>query len=685
MSPRTAIAILAVALAALAGSAAAAVEQPRPLQLTDILAVEYAYGPQISPDGEAVAFALSSPDAETDSFQFGLFLVDAAGGAPRSVPGSDGFAGGHVWSPDGTRLAFAASGEQGPEIRIHDRRSGETRVAVPAIGRFPSALSWSPDGRRLAFSSFIAEPARRLVETIDRPEGARERERFTVIDRLGYRRASGSVRPNGRRQIFVADVESGDVTRVTRHARSVGKLGDGLHWSPDGRHLYATADAVDAPDRRPFAQDIVRVDIATGSVEPVAVRRGYEGQLSLSPDGRQLAYIAFHPDYPGNPEQRQARVRVIDLDGGGDREISGALDRSVMSPQWTPDGRAVLGVYEDQGVTELAAFSLDGRRRVIARELGSGPLGYNMGAGFSVSASGAIAYTFTTARRPGDVALVDLSTGERRAATAMNAELLAARDLAEIGEFSFRSSADGREIQGWYLLPPGYDPSRSWPAILEVHGGPHAAYGPRWDIEKQLYAAAGYVVVMVNPRGSTGYGSDFIAEIFGAYPGKDVGDLDAAMDAVAPRLNLDPERLYVAGGSGGGVLAGALTAQTDRFRAAAVLYPITDWRSYMMAAAPWVEVMSATFEQPAWSTDPSYAERSLVTRAGEVSTPTLVMVGERDHQTPVFQAEGYYRALRWNGVESVLVIAPDETHGIRDHPSHFMEKLATVLAWFEAH
>jgi acylaminoacyl-peptidase len=293
-----------------------------------------------------------------------------------------------------------------------------------------------------------------------------------------------------------------------------------------------------------------------------------------------------------------------------------------------------------------------------------------------------VAFTRTTAERPADVALLEPG-GSPRILTALNDDLAAQRVLASAHEFVVRSSHDGREIQAWVVMPPHFDPARRHPLLLEIHGGPFADYGVRFAYEFQAYAARGYVVLYANPRGSTGYGEEFGNLIHHAYPGHDYDDLMSCVDDLLARGLVDPERLYVTGGSGGGVLTAWIVGKNQRFRAAVSAKPVIDWTSHVLTADAYPFFVRYWFPAPPWEEPEEYFRRSPLALVGNVTTPTMLLTGEQDWRTPISQAEEYYQALKLRGVDTALVRIPDSSHGLADRPSQLMSKVLHVLAWFE--
>jgi acylaminoacyl-peptidase len=375
----------------------------------------------------------------------------------------------------------------------------------------------------------------------------------------------------------------------------------------------------------------------------------------------------------------------MNRDGSDPRVVSGTFDRDVQSPRWAPDGSGVYFLAAEKGNTGLYFTTLEGSVRKVTGNVGSGGSAYGGGREFSVAPTGAFAVTYTRPDVPGEIAVGDGHAAGTKVITAVNEGLLAGRKLGRVEEIWYESSKDHRKIQGWILKPPGFDPHRKYPLILEIHGGPFADYGDRFDLEKQLMAARGYVVLYTNPRGSTGYGEEFGNLIHHAYPGDDFYDLDSGIDAVLARGYIDQDELFVTGGSGGGVLTCWVVGHTTRFRAAVTVYPVINWYSFVLTAdiGPWI--YKYWFPGLPWDNVAHYEKRSLLSVVKNVKTPTMVLTGEADYRTPMSDSEQYYEALRILGVESVLVRVPDEPHGIAVRPSHHMAKVLYILGWFDRH
>jgi dipeptidyl aminopeptidase/acylaminoacyl peptidase len=299
-----------------------------------------------------------------------------------------------------------------------------------------------------------------------------------------------------------------------------------------------------------------------------------------------------------------------------------------------------------------------------------------------VAKNGTVAFTSGTPQNPSDVSVT--RRGSTRRLTHLNAGLFADKTLAEVRPLAVTSSFDQRPIDAWLALPPNFEPARKYPLILEIHGGPYAAYGPVFSTDVQLYAAAGYVVLYVNPRGSTSYGQEFANFIHHKYPSEDYDDLMSAVDAAIAQGHVDPKRLYVTGGSGGGVLTAWIVGRTDRFRAAVTQKPVINWASTVLTTDVYTYMPKYWFEKLPWEDPESYWKVSPLSLVGAVKTPTLVLVGDQDFRTPVSDSEQYYQALQLRGVPTGLVKVPGASHGaLTARPSQSAAKASAILAWFE--
>jgi len=490
------LATLGLALAAVPAAA-----QFETFGSTDVFDLEYAANPQISPGGERIVYERRSNDIMTDSTRSNLWLVDVESGAQKPLVSGLASASSPAWSPDGERIAWFEANEHGTGIRVRWLEGGETAL-LATVRESPASLAWSPDGRWLAFVMPVKKETEKLATPPEKPEGAEWAEPAITIDTVLYRRdGEGLVEP-AYNHVFLLPAEGGTPRQLT----SGDYVHDGpLAWSADGSAVLFSANRHADWEYEPLEADLWSVSIVDGELKQLTSREGQESAPAVSPDGRRIAYLYNHSR---RVPYRITELFVMDADGDGDRSLTSGLDRSVESPQWAGNGRRLYVQYDDQGMRKVASVSLDGDLEDVAEGLGGTSIGrpYLSGS-YSVSENGTVAFTRGTAYRPADVAV----TARRgmRVLTALNDDLLAERTLGQVHEIRYESSFDGEEIQGWYVTPPGFDENRQYPLILEIHGGPHLAYGPQFSAEIQRYAAEGYVVFYDNHRGSSSYGEDF--------------------------------------------------------------------------------------------------------------------------------------------------------------------------------
>jgi dipeptidyl aminopeptidase/acylaminoacyl peptidase len=680
------LALVLLATTATAQEAEPPTLDPPAFSELDVFQLEYASDPQIAPGGEAVVYRRNSMSVMKDQPRGSLWIVDASGQNHRKLNDGDGGESSPRWSPSGDRIAFVASGGEGEgsEIHIHWRATGHA-ARLTQLPRSPSNLTWSPDGRHLAFTMLVPEDAPTLVKPPKKPEGAEWAPPPRVITRVEHEADGHGHVETGYTQVFVLPADGGTPRAVTTgpfHHRGT------LAWSPDSKTLYVSGNRDPDWEYQLVNSEIYAVP-ADGSAPPRALthRNGPDTDPAVSPDGRHIAYLGYDDTVQ---TYRTTNLYVMDAEGGNKRQLAKDLDRDLASPTWHSSGKALLLSYDDHGTTKIARISLaDGTVEDLAGGIGGTSIGRPYASGsFSVASDGTLAYVATTPARPAELTL--LRPGKKsQALTDLNGDLLAHRTLGEVEEIWFQSSHDDRPIQGWIVHPPGFDPAKRldpekrYPLLLEIHGGPIAHYGPHFAAEMQLYAAAGYVVLYTNPRGSTSYGEEFGNLLHHDYPGNDYDDVLSGVDAVIARGYVDPERLYVTGGSAGGILTAWIVGKTQRFRAAAVVKPVINWYSKVLVADNYAYYHDYRFPGSPWENPEVYLRYSPISLVGNVETPTLVMVGTADLRTPLSESKQLYHALKLRRIDTALVEIPEASHAIARRPSQLITKVAHVLAWFE--
>ena len=438
-----------------------------------------------------------------------------------------------------------------------------------------------------------------------------------------------------------------------------------MSWAPDSQTLFLSATRTPDPDRTPQRDQIYAINLRSLALTQLTQRDGPSVAPKISPDGRMIAFLGFNDRATSNQE---FSLWVMNRDGSGARSLTDKMDVGVSDFGW--DGRdGLYFAYDQQGTTKLGYVTPKGAPRVRATGLGGEDIGrpYS-GASLSVARDGSVATNVTTATEPGDIALIRGTTLRRL--TRLNDDVAAIRDLATVEEI-WTTAPDGVKSQSWIMKPANFDPARKYPLILEIHGGPHTNYGARFSAEMQAYAAAGYVVLYSNPRGSTSYGDAFANKIDKAYPGGDYDDLMAAVDGVLAKGYVDPARLFVTGGSGGGVLTAWIIGKTQRFRAAVVSKPVINWTSFALTADNPAYFGRYWFGKNPWEdgAQADYWRRSPLSLVGNVKTPTMLITGEQDYRTPISETEQYYTALKLSGVDTEMVRVPETSQGMLDRPS----------------
>ena len=675
---RNTVVVLLLALLIGGATRAAPLDAPnRIFQGADLFGLQYAAEPQIRPDGRVVAYVRGSFDIMTDRARQSIWLIDVETGEQTPLVAGAGSHTSPRWSADGGRLAYVSTAEDGrPQLFARWMQSGQTAKLAELLSA-PTDLAWSPDGRWIAFTMFTPGEAAKLGEAPEKPKGAEWAPPLEVITDLTYRSdAEGYLKP-GYRHAYVVAAEGGAPRQLTFGA--FNETGP-LSFTPDGAHLLLTGNRMDNWRREPVNTEIYEVALDSGAIRALTSRVGADGAATVSPDGRTIAYLGFDDRLMS---YQNAELYVMDRDGSEPRSLTSSLDRTIDEAYWAADGRTLYVRYDDRAVTKIARVDLDGHLTTVAEGLSGGSLDRPYTGGeFSVAKDGTVAFTSGTPQSPSDVSVT--RRGKTLRLTQLNAGLFADKTLADVRPLAVTSSFDRRSIDAWMALPPNFDPAKKYSLILEIHGGPYAAYGPVFSTDVQLYAAAGYVVLYVNPRGSTSYGQEFANLIHHKYPSEDYDDLMSAVDAAIAQGYVDPKRLYVTGGSGGGVLTAWIVGRTERFRAAVTQKPVINWASTVLTTDIYTYMPKYWFEKLPWEDPESYWKVSPLSLVGSVKTPTLVLVGDQDFRTPLSDSEQYYQALQLQGVPTGLVKVPGASHGgLTARPSQSAAKASAILAWFE--
>ncbi|CAN5304173.1 S9 family peptidase [soil metagenome] len=656
--------------------------------------------PQISPDGSHVAYVRTRADVQADAWFTEVCVVNTRTGERHELgKGSQ-----PRWAPDSQSLAFLRPADAGHVIERWYCESAAREVLLTSAQE-PSGLAWSPDGAQLAFIRRVLPEAPTPASGAVPPwEHLRTPQWSTpgVYTEKLVRRVEGidADLPEGHHHIFLLTLADGAVRQLTHGPFDHGgprvevtkmSLGGRISWAPDGRHIVMSMQRPAAQEgpldpKKTIAANVYEFDVADGSVRQLTEWDGPVCHATISPDGQWIAFVGFHN------RRRSFHTNLLHVmpRAGGEVRALPHPDRMEVHQhiQWLPDSTGLLALVPHQGDGCLVRVGLDGAWTTLARDVGgSAASGYVMyQKGFSVARDGSVAYLRGSTQCTDEVALMGPggTTGE---VLTNESAWMAERRVAPIETMWLPVAKSGARWQAWLVRPAGVAPDEKLPMIVWLHGGPYLAWCPHFAILPQVWAARGYAVLMINPRGSLGYGEDFIDELQHDFPGADDLQIIEAVDAAVARGGIDSARVHLAGESAGGVLTAWLIGHSQRFASAAVIYGVLDWTSqvlsvdrpdyfpfYWLPGAPWEPGMHE-----------AYWRRSPLALVDKVRTPAIVLCGERDWRTPVSQSEMYYTALKLCGVDAALVRYHDDNHSLEWHPSHWLDLIEQVDRWFRRH
>ena len=649
---------------------------------------------RISPDGEWVAYTVSTPEPEKERSRSRLWMVPSEGGDPIPMTREGTSVGSPAWSPDGRWLTFTATIEGGDDddaksqVWALDRRGGEAQQITEVTQGIQSYL-WSPDGSKLLLR-IRDEEEKDSSWTSDRPEP-------WVIDRLQIKRDRiGYLTDTRKSHLYVFDIATKELTQVT-----AGDYDESAPtWSPDGRWIAFSSNRTEDPDANSDSNLwIVSADPDEPITEPRQLTTYPSGDSSpaFSPDGRWIAYLTGTDD-PRFGAFATRHLAVVPVDGGeeaGRRILTEELDRNVGNPRWTDDGRGILVSLQDEGENHIAMIDVEsgGVTRLVGGEISA--------SGFHVGPQGRVATVVSHHTMPGELFLTEIPvatsvmdrmalvegarTGGRelrrlRKLTSLNDSLAEAWPLAKVQNVHV-ASTDGAEIEGWIYTPADWDGESRLPTILNIHGGPNGMYGVGFSFDPHYYAAHGYAVIRTNPRGSSGYGNAFGMELWQDWGGPDVEDVMAVVDETVEMGVADPDRLGVGGWSYGGILTNYLiTKRPDVFKGA-----VTGASMALLVANFGHDHYQLGNEREwglPWESRETWERMSPFNDVDKVQTPTLVTGGEKDWNVPIQNSEQLYQALRRRGIPTQLVVYPGQSHGIGP-VSYRRDRHQRYLDWYE--
>ncbi|AXR00093.1 S9 family peptidase [Pseudoalteromonas piscicida] len=664
-------------LASVAIASSACAVQAASLQPTDIFNLEYANQIDITNGGDKVFFVRNRMDIKSDRKVGNIWSVDLATNAMQPVTSGLHMDYSPVLSPSNDRIAFVSTRDGSSQIYVKWLATGAI-AKISNLAHGPSGLHWSPDGKSLYFSQFVPSQKAPPVSVAGKPKGAEWAKPPVFIYEVYYRADGAGYTEAGFNHIFKIDANGGNAKQLTS-----GDFDHGgeLSFADDGKTLYFSANRHKDNQLNPTNSEVYKLDLNSLEITAVTDRVGPDNHPEVSPNGRYLAYLGYD-DKKTNYEN--SLLYVKDLKSGETQTYAADLDRSLSSVTWAANSRGVYVSYNSEGKTTLGYQPLKGRFEQITDAIGSVSFGRPYSGGdYAISDRGLVAFTLSDTQRPADVAIV--KRGEPRPITKLNEDALGDKTLAKVEEVWLKSKHDQLPIQAWVAYPPGFDKSKKYPLVLEIHGGPVANYGPHFSAEIQLFAAQGNVVLYMNPRGSDSYGKEFAQTIHHNYPSHDFDDLMTGVDHLIGEGYIDKDRLFVTGGSGGGVLTAWTVGHTDRFAAAVVAKPVINWYSFVLTADFYPFFADYWFPGKPWEHMEHYMKRSPISYVGNVKTPTMLLTGEADYRTPISETEQYYQALKLQGVETAMVRIPDASHGITKRPSNLLNKVAYIQWWFDKH
>lgn len=642
----------------------------------DVFALEWVDQPQISPDGSELVYVRRGMDIMKDKRISRLWKINADGTGHQKLTSADKTESTPRWSPDGSRLIFSSSTDQGSEIFMYWKSTG-TVARISQLPNSPSGLSWSPDGQSIAFSMFVEGAELSLVKPPKKPKGAEWADAPRITTRLKHEAdGSGYMKP-GFSQLFLLSADGGTARQITD-----GEFNHrgALAWTPDGKHIIFSGNRTDNWEYDFRNSELYKVNIKDKKITALTKRKGPDHSPVVSPDGKTLAFLGFDDKVQ---TYQITEMYTCDMTGGNTKKVKIQLDRSIRNIRWAADGKGLYFMYDDKGNTKIAHTDLSGKVKKIADDVGGTGVARPYGGGnYSVSKNGKIAFTYTTPEHPSELALASTQSAAKKVMS-LNDDILPHRELGKVEELWYKSKVDQRDIQGWLVYPPNFDANKKYPLLVENHGGPIANYGDRFSPEMQLYASAGYVVFYPNPRGSTSYGEEFGNLLYNNYPGDDYHDVMDGVDAVLAKGYIDESQLYVTGGSAGGIMTAWMIGKNNRFRAAAVIKPVMNWISKTLVADNYFYYADSRYPGQPWENMENYWKFSPVSLVGNIETPTLVMVGSKDLRTPLSESKQLYHALKIRQIETALVEVPGAYHFIANRPSQLITKVEHILAWFE--
>ena len=641
----------------------------------DVFSLEWVSDPQISPDGTQVVYKRNGFDIMKDNSRGNLWVINIDGSSHRKLTSREVNESQARWSPSGDRIVFTSTTKEGSELYMYWIKTGKI-AKLSQLEMSPSSLTWSPDGKQIVFTMFVATKSPVVIKMPKKPKGAKWAKPARITDRLKHEADGRGYLKPGFTHIFTIPAEGGTSRQLT--TGNYNHRGS-LSFSPDGKSVYFSANRIKNWEYKFRNSEVYKVNVETKEITALTSANGPDFSPKVSPNGKRVAYLGFKDKVQTH---QNTLLSIMNTNGTNQKIISKNFDNSISNISWDKEGKGLYCTYDEKGNSKIAHISLNGKITKIADNMGGTTIGRPYASGsYSVSNNGTIVYTQSKPDYPAELAVIK-NKKPLLLITNLNKDILNYRELGITEEVWYKSSFDGRDLQGWIVKPPFYDSSKKYPLIVENHGGPILNYGDRFSAEMQLYAADGYVVFYPNPRGSTSYGEEFGNLLYNNYPGQDYNDVMDGVDYLVKKGIVDNNKLFVTGGSAGGIMTAWMIGKNNRFKAAVVVKPVMNWISKTLVADNYYGYANSRYPGQPWENFENYWKFSPISLVGNIETPTMVMVGMNDLRTPPSEAKQLYHALKLRKIKTILVEIPEASHGIARKPSNLISKVAHALAWF---